>query len=95
MTAHTPTPWTAEKVGFEIARIVDATDGPVIRSGIDAQLAAHIVHCVNEREGLLRALKNCVNRLRNQPGSSVITEGMNETAWRQAEAILALAEQES
>ena len=56
--------------------------------------AAHIVSCVNEREGLLANLKNCINRLRNQGDCSQITQEMNDAVVKDAEAALAQAERE-
>lgn len=89
---HTPTPWAVNGLGY----IYSPAEGKTIIAEEPDEMykpsravwptnAAHIVRCVNEREGLLKAMQSLINN--NGTGAM-------DWAIKNAQAIIAQAEQE-
>ena len=73
-TSHTPTPWKVLSndlvYGSDGYRVTDCehaaySERPMPPTKVDKANAAHIVRCVNEREGLLAALRDLMKSCKN------------------------------
>lgn len=84
---HTPTPWkVAELYGGE-DYVIRCDKGSDRKVGYSFTLmdAAHIVHCVNEREGLLNILKRLID-LNEETDSGIASWA---PIWDKAKKVLA------